>query len=213
MIQSIPPPAIIKKNEELAAICQRAKHWADELRLSFTPTDLEKVKGKLARALENADASIRGFIDGECSIEHSWRQICAGATKNYDAFVGTEDRARELFEDHLNYLRLLRDHPGIRAMQEDGHLIPSVAKIDEAIQRTEEFRDRVMERWPLTRQEVAHSFPVDVDEVVYISPYAYIRSILAIVWNAFRHPFSTTYIDLSTGDSVTPVVIMDESES
>jgi hypothetical protein len=91
--------------------------------------------------------------------------------------------------------------------------MPLVA-IDEAIQsirRTEELRDRGL-RLPLTRQEVGHAFPADVDEVVYISPDAYLRSIVAVVWNAFRHPFSTTYIDLSTGDCVTPMAIVDESE-
>ena len=69
----------------------------------------------------------------------------------------------------------------------------------------QEIQDKVLGRWPLTEQEFADAFPVDVEEVVYISPAAYLRSVAAIIWNAFRHPFSTTYIDLSTGNSVTPL--------
>lgn len=38
----------------------------------------------------------------------------------------------------------------------------------------------------------------------YISPIAYLRSIWTVIWTAFRHPFSTTYIDLSTGKIVEP---------
>jgi hypothetical protein len=35
-----------------------------------------------------------------------------------------------------------------------------------------------------------------------ISLSAFLRSMLAIAWGAFRHPFSTTYVDISTGESV-----------
>jgi hypothetical protein len=34
---------------------------------------------------------------------------------------------------------------------------------------------------------------------VFISPLALLRSMLAILWSALRHPFSTTTIDLATG--------------
>jgi hypothetical protein len=40
------------------------------------------------------------------------------------------------------------------------------------------------------------------DAVVHIPPAAYLKSLVAIAWGAFRHPFSTTYVDLSTGESV-----------
>jgi hypothetical protein len=36
-------------------------------------------------------------------------------------------------------------------------------------------------------------------ERVYIKPMTYLRTMLAIAWSAFRYPFSTTTIDLSTG--------------
>ncbi len=39
-------------------------------------------------------------------------------------------------------------------------------------------------------------------EAVYISPGAYFRSMLAIAWSCFRHPFSTTEIDLATGKAI-----------
>ncbi len=39
-------------------------------------------------------------------------------------------------------------------------------------------------------------------DVVRISFRVWLRSMLAIAWGVFRHPFSTTYVDLSTGESV-----------
>jgi hypothetical protein len=38
--------------------------------------------------------------------------------------------------------------------------------------------------------------------VTYIRPMAYLRSVWAIIWGALRHPFSTTLVDLSTGEAV-----------
>ncbi len=43
---------------------------------------------------------------------------------------------------------------------------------------------------------------LSVQEVMSITPQAYLRSLVAIAWSAFRHPFSTTVVDLSTGESV-----------
>jgi len=37
-------------------------------------------------------------------------------------------------------------------------------------------------------------------QVFHYSPWRYLRTILAIVWAAFAHPFSTTVIDLATGE-------------
>lgn len=51
----------------------------------------------------------------------------------------------------------------------------------------------------------AHANQETVDQpelVTHISPRAYLRSVGAILWGVFRHPFSTTVVDLSTGDSV-----------
>ena len=39
-------------------------------------------------------------------------------------------------------------------------------------------------------------------EPVRIPPLAFLRAMAAIAWSAFRHPFSTTVIDLSTGKVV-----------
>lgn len=36
-------------------------------------------------------------------------------------------------------------------------------------------------------------------EVIYIPPLAFLRTVLALAWSAFRYPFSTTYIDATTG--------------
>ena len=40
------------------------------------------------------------------------------------------------------------------------------------------------------------------DETCYISPHAYVRSMIAIAVSSFRHPFSETTIDLTTGECV-----------
>ncbi len=37
-------------------------------------------------------------------------------------------------------------------------------------------------------------------DVIRISPLAFLRSMFALLWTAFRHPLSTTYIDVTTGD-------------
>src|SRR5437660_2628523 len=37
---------------------------------------------------------------------------------------------------------------------------------------------------------------------LYISPLAFLRSMGAILWTSFRHPFKTTEVDLSTGQVV-----------
>jgi hypothetical protein len=34
----------------------------------------------------------------------------------------------------------------------------------------------------------------------YYSPLRYLQTMLAIAWSAFVHPFSTTVIDLATGE-------------
>src|SRR5437870_2388977 len=38
-----------------------------------------------------------------------------------------------------------------------------------------------------------------VPDIVRISPTAFLRSMVMLAWTAFRYPFSTTVIDLSTG--------------
>jgi hypothetical protein len=39
----------------------------------------------------------------------------------------------------------------------------------------------------------------DAEKPVAIPPLAYLRAMLTIAWSAFRHPWSTTTIDLATG--------------
>ncbi len=39
----------------------------------------------------------------------------------------------------------------------------------------------------------------DVVEKIYISPWAFLRTMAAIAWSCFRHPLTTTEIDISTG--------------
>ena len=38
-------------------------------------------------------------------------------------------------------------------------------------------------------------------EFEVIEPRAYLKSMAAIAWNSFRHPFSTTLVDLTTGQA------------
>jgi len=40
------------------------------------------------------------------------------------------------------------------------------------------------------------------EDMVYISPWAFVRTMLLIAWSAFRHPFSYTTIHMLTGDSM-----------
>lgn len=39
---------------------------------------------------------------------------------------------------------------------------------------------------------------------VYIPPAAYLRTIWAILWTTFRHPLTTTLIDVTTGKVLRP---------
>ena len=41
-------------------------------------------------------------------------------------------------------------------------------------------------------------------DTVYVTPVAFLKSVLAIGWSCFRHPFSTTTIDLATGSVIPP---------
>ena len=42
--------------------------------------------------------------------------------------------------------------------------------------------------------------PAMPSEVFYYSPWCYLQTMLAIAWAAFAHPFSSTVIDLATGE-------------
>ena len=44
------------------------------------------------------------------------------------------------------------------------------------------------------------SGPAMPPEVFYYSPWSYLRTMFLIAWSAFAHPFSTTVIDLETGE-------------
>jgi hypothetical protein len=39
-------------------------------------------------------------------------------------------------------------------------------------------------------------------EPIYIGPWAYLRSMGLILWYSFRHPLTTTTIDLATGEVI-----------
>ena len=42
--------------------------------------------------------------------------------------------------------------------------------------------------------------PAMPSQVFYYSPWRYLQTMVAIAWAAFAHPFSTTVIDLTTGE-------------
>ena len=48
---------------------------------------------------------------------------------------------------------------------------------------------------PLTVPE-----PAMPSQVFYYSPWRYLQAMFAIAWGAFAHPFSSTVIDLATGE-------------
>ncbi len=52
------------------------------------------------------------------------------------------------------------------------------------------------------QDSISRKDQLSVQEVMSITPRAYLRSLVAIAWSALRHPFSTTVVDLSTGESV-----------
>src|SRR5437016_2817384 len=50
--------------------------------------------------------------------------------------------------------------------------------------------------------DVAKAKVPDDETIVYISPLAYLRSVIAILWTSLRHPFMTSAVDLTTGKIV-----------
>ena len=211
------PPAIIKGQEDISKLTARAAELAEELkhrRAVYGATvggmNVAVAERNLADCRDDLDRQLTAFIDGEHSIESRWRNICAGHAAG--ALVANESEmglVRDWFDQHGAFLDVIYRAPLFATLTELGFLVPSFDKLPGAIQKTQEIRDQVLERWPLTNREFAYVFPVDVEEVVYIPPTAFLRSMITIIWNVFRHPFSTTYVDLSTGDSVT---FVDEAE-
>ena len=53
--------------------------------------------------------------------------------------------------------------------------------------------------WPEALRARAFDSEEEESQVIYISPWAYLRAMANIAWSAFRHPFTTTVIDLTTG--------------
>ena len=51
-----------------------------------------------------------------------------------------------------------------------------------------------------TAEPSGESEPAMPSEVFYYSPLRYLRTMLAIAWAAFAHPFSSTVIDLASGE-------------
>jgi hypothetical protein len=43
--------------------------------------------------------------------------------------------------------------------------------------------------------------PAMPSQTFYYSPWRYFQTMFAIAWAAFAHPFSTTVIDLATGEA------------
>lgn len=52
-----------------------------------------------------------------------------------------------------------------------------------------------------TRADTSGDMPPEPERIV-IRPLAYLRSVLALAWGAFRYPGRTTYVDLLTGAAV-----------
>jgi hypothetical protein len=54
----------------------------------------------------------------------------------------------------------------------------------------------------LLTKEVPNSLPLaeELPLPVYIGPWAFLRTMALIAWSAFRHPFSTTTIDMLSGE-------------
>ncbi len=66
---------------------------------------------------------------------------------------------------------------------------------------------RVADKPSIPRQTVTISYLIsretmNVEETVYISPFAFLRTMFLIAWSALAHPLSTTTIDMETGECV-----------
>ena len=76
--------------------------------------------------------------------------------------------------------------------------------IDLSAREMDQIRARVEEMIPawllLESERIEKSQEEELP--VYIRPGAFLRSMLAIAWSAFRHPWKTTEIDLTTGQVV-----------
>jgi hypothetical protein len=205
------PPAIVRERDDFLKLAQRAMEAANELKAR---PEAPETKDKLAICRDDLNRRLSVFIDGDLSIENGWRRICEAHVKYGSATIeGETERVEALFQQHLDILHAIQAQPAFQSMAELGYAVPRFAEIPDAIEETEEIRDKILERWPLTELEFAYAFPVDVEDVIYVSPRAYFRSILTTLWNTFRHPFTTTYVDLSTGDSVTLANPVDEASN
>jgi hypothetical protein len=58
--------------------------------------------------------------------------------------------------------------------------------------------------WAYYRRSARFRWAAGDPNVIYISPRAYMRAMCTLAWTAFRHPLTTTVIDLSTGRCVPP---------
>lgn len=54
----------------------------------------------------------------------------------------------------------------------------------------------------LIRKQSEEIMGTPAPKPVYLSPWAYLRTMLLVAWSTFRHPFATTTIDLNTGECV-----------
>lgn len=201
------PPAMVKQREEVRTHLAAAYATAEKLKHSRAIQDHNQIadaEQNMAKCSARVAEDIAAFLDGDTSIEHHWRNICQmHASDGTGALDGELDLVHKLFDQQMQYLSDINKPELFRAFAEAGFPIPRVEELPEAIARTVEYRDKIVERWPLTDDEFKYAFPVDVEDVVTIPPSGYLWSLVAVVWSAFRHPFSTTYIDLSTGESVT----------
>ena|SRR5437868_4538090 len=57
--------------------------------------------------------------------------------------------------------------------------------------------------WKSTPEQDQSSLE-DRQHRVYISPGAYLRGMWSLLWTAFRHPLTTTYIDATSGRVLRP---------
>jgi hypothetical protein len=86
------------------------------------------------------------------------------------------------------------------ALEATSEEVGSPAERERRTARREQ-KPTTMESQPMTKLEGMRREEPE-EEVVYISPRAFVKSMLAIAWSAFRHPLSPTTIDLSTGKYV-----------
>ncbi len=155
-----------------------------------------------------------GWITASCQFPANWAVSNVVADGAEITFSSSDPENRAVIHATCDYLQawlifggvcfvLLNNTPicaGILASSEEDQGEPESALIDVCQARQAEAGHGEEECAGIDVPEVEGAEPEQM--VTHIGARGYLRSVWAIASGAFLHPFSTTHIDLSTGDAV-----------